>query len=392
MQQRRAPIAFQQRFGSGGGGGHGHSAPQSFTPLPIAPATGGPGLFGIGGIVVCALAAGATSLFLERQAYANIAPPSKNVTTPVAAPSNPARFEPRPVGPLVLPAEYEDMLQKLEANLKTNPGNLTAKYMTRDMFLSFPPEEREILYRCCRTGADNPDSGVGSYIMTPSNLQTYRPFFDKLIRDYHKAGPTDKHVTDWNISDVGEKGVLDVTKLGLGELSMRVRVGRNLKRFNLPGNMTRAERVEFEQTMLKAFDQLKANPAFGGEVYSLTPDFNGQPNPNKITDEQYEKLVKAHVMFKNMDEDPYLKSAGISANWPYGRGCYQSKDKQVIIWFGEEDQLRIMCMKKGTKLNEVFDRLRNVLNTCERIEGIEFAHDPDFGYITSCQPPLWIWI
>ena len=43
------------------------------------------------------------------------------------------------------------------------------------------------------------------------------------------------HVTDWDISGIGEAGVLDVTKLELSELSMRVRVGRNLEAFNLPG-------------------------------------------------------------------------------------------------------------------------------------------------------------
>ena len=61
---------------------------------------------------------------------------------------------------------------------------------------------------------------------------------------------------------------------------------------------------------------------------------------------KYKELVDAHVMFKDMDADPFLKSAGISSDWPYGRGCWQSEDKQCIIWFGEEDQLRIMCMKK----------------------------------------------
>lgn len=55
---------------------------------------------------------------------------------------------------------------------------------------------------------------------------------------------------------------------------------------------------------------------------------------------------------------------------------------------GEEDQLRIMCMKKGTKLNEVFDRLHSVLETIEKIPGIEFAHDEDFGYVTSCPSNL----
>ena len=44
---------------------------------------------------------------------------------------------------------------------------------------------------------------------------------------------------------------------------MRVRVGRNLTAFPLPGLMTKADRVNFEKTMLKAFDVLKANPEYG---------------------------------------------------------------------------------------------------------------------------------
>ena len=197
------------------------------------------------------------------------------------------------------------------------------------------------------------------------------------------------HVTDWDASDVGENGVLDVSKLGLDELSMRVRVGRNLTQFNLPGNMDRAERIKFEKTMLKAFNKLIAMAAYGGSVYSLSPDFsNGQPNPNLITEEKYQELVDAHIMFKNMAVDPYLKSAGISDDWPYGRGCYVSRDGQFIIWFGEEDHLRIMCMKKGTKLNEVFDRLNAGLQVVESIDDIQFATSKKYGYVTSCPTNL----
>ena len=197
------------------------------------------------------------------------------------------------------------------------------------------------------------------------------------------------HVTDWDASDVGENGVLDVSKLGLDELSMRVRVGRNLTQFNLPGNMDRAERIKFEKTMLKAFNKLIAMAAYGGSVYSLSPDFsNGQPNPNLISEEKYQELVDAHIMFKNMAVDPYLKSAGISDDWPYGRGCYVSRDGQFIIWFGEEDHLRIMCMKKGTKLNEVFDRLNAGLQVVESIDEIQFATSKKYGYVTSCPTNL----
>ena len=90
-------------------------------------------------------------------------------------------------------------------------------------------------------------------------------------QEYHKASADATHVTDWDASAVGDKGVLDVTKLGLSELSMRVRVGRNLTQFNLPGAMDKSERIAFEKAMLKAFDKLKKDPAYGGTVYSLSP-------------------------------------------------------------------------------------------------------------------------
>lgn len=91
---------------------------------------------------------------------------------------------------------------------------------------------------------------------------------------------------------------------------------------------------------------------------------------------------------EDMDADSYLKSAGISSDWPYGRGCWQSEDKMRIIWFGEEDQLRIMCMKTGSNLLEVFTNLNETLTTVEGIEGIDFAKDDNYGFVTSCPSNL----
>ena len=114
--------------------------------------------------------------------------------------------------------------------------------------------------------------------------------------------------------------------------------------------MTKEDRIKFEKTMLAAFAKLVADEKYGGAVYSLTPNeewkaVTGEDaNPNFIDDAKYDELIKAHVMFKDMAADPYLASAGIASDWPCGRGCYQSADGGFIIWFGEEDQLRIMCM------------------------------------------------
>ena len=112
---------------------------------------------------------------------------------------------------------------------------------------------------------------------------------------------------------------------------------------------------------------------------SITPG-----HPNFIEKKEYDELVKAHIMFKDMSADSYLVTAGIAAHWPTGRGCYVSEDKGFIIWVGEEDHLRIMCMQKGTILNKVFDRLKAAIDVVEaKIPG-GCAYSPDFGVVTSC--------
>jgi len=55
---------------------------------------------------------------------------------------------------------------------------------------------------------------------------------------------------------------------------------------------------------------------------------------------------------------------------------------------GEEDHTRIMCMKKGNVLNEIFDRLEKALKKIDSIEGLEFAKSVDYGYVTSCPTNL----
>lgn len=131
--------------------------------------------------------------------------------------------------------------------------------------------------------------------------------------------------------------------------------------------------------MKKVFDVLIADPNYGGRYVSITPG-----HENFIDKAEYDDYVKQHIMFKDMSVDDFLVSAGIAQHWPHGRGCYHSADKQFIIWLGEEDHLRIMCMKKGSMLNEVFDRLKTAVDVTEsKIDG-GCAKSGDYGVITSC--------
>ncbi len=222
---------------------------------------------------------------------------------------------------------------------------------------------------------------MGCYATSPNDYSDFHGFFDSVIRDYHGDTSGKKtHVTDWNT----DKDTYDVKNYGIDHVSMRVRVGRNLEGFNLPAAMTKEMRIFFEKKMVKVFEKLG-----GGTYHSLSPDFGeNEPNPNLISDEAYKALVEEHVMFKDMSADPYLNSAGISNDWPYGRGCWTSDDKKRIIWVGEEDQLRIMSMKQGTDLLEVFKELKDTLERIENIDDVKFASHKDYGYITSCPSNL----
>ena len=238
------------------------------------------------------------------------------------------------------------------------------------------------MVKCLISGIENPDSQMGCYACHPADYDDLKPFFSKVIARYHSVPEDARQLSNWSLGGIAglpEDGVLDLARLGLPALSMRVRSGRNLSRFPLPGAMCRADRIGLENEMTAVFDRLGAKSGYSGRYYSLTPG-----NSYSINEAEYQDLVDQHLMFKNMGSDRFLGSAGISTDWPHGRGCYVSELKDFIIWVGEEDHLRIICMQSGTVLNEVFGRLRGALSIIESLEGMEFAYSPNYGVVTSC--------
>ena len=208
-----------------------------------------------------------------------------------------------------------------------------------------------------------------------------------------------------------------MTKLGLSELSMRVRVGRNLTQFNLPGAMDKSERIEFEKAMLKAFDKLKKDPAYGGTVYSLSPDFgDGEKNPNDMARPPEKRRHRAVASIaatespsdaigdgeKNPISRRRLRSTSCSRTWPRTRtsrpraspttgptaaAAGSLTTSSASSGLGRRTNVLSPCMNRGdqvkrcvstaqahagmkrvgaeSKLNEVFDRLKKMLDTIE---------------------------
>merc|ERR1712159_828282 len=115
-------------------------------------------------------------------------------------------------------------------------------------------EGKKLRLLCClNSGVQNPTSNMGCYAMTPNDYDDLKPFFQKAIETYHKVDLSQTtHTNTWDLTTVEglpESGNLDITELGLPELSMRVRVGRNVSKYPLPGMMTRQDRVNFEKDM-----------------------------------------------------------------------------------------------------------------------------------------------
>jgi len=262
---------------------------------------------------------------------------------------------------------------------ETHPDNLMARYFDPAYHEALSPEHKRRLEQIVATGWQNPDSIMGAYAMHPDDYDLFRPYLDKLIRAYHHIEGDLIQVSDW---DMG--GALDLRRIdpALDDVSMRVRVGRNLADFPLPGAMTRADRVALEERMVEVFGHLAVTEGFGGGYVSLTPG-----SLHEISHDRYDELVAQHRMFKDMSGDKYLSVAGISADWPHGRGMYQSEDGGFIVWVGEEDHLRVMAMERGAVLGHVFERLRAGLGLLTS-QGLTFARSPSYGYVTSCPTNL----
>jgi hypothetical protein len=60
--------------------------------------------------------------------------------------------------------KYEEFLTKLDKVKKDFPENRCAKYLSRELFLSYTPEQQAILYRCAASGVENPDVSTNFFL------------------------------------------------------------------------------------------------------------------------------------------------------------------------------------------------------------------------------------
>eukprot|EP01043_Picozoa_sp_COSAG02_P022056 COSAG02_NODE_1135_length_14342_cov_6.114091_2_plen_1052_part_00 len=210
--------------------------------------------------------------------------------------------------------------------------------------------------------------------------------------------PGDK-TQSWNLSKIDRTRLaapenldfgLDLSSAGLSPMPVRLSISRNLIGFNLIATMQKDDRLTLEDLACDAIRHIMQNTRFRGRYVSLTPG-----HPDEIRQSEQEELAEAGIMFPTASENPEMEAGGLLTDWPYGRGCWISKDERTTIWVGYEDHMSINAGgKHETDLATLFDRLLEVVNVVESTESIVFRHEPNrCGYVTSslfnCGSGMW---
>lgn len=91
------------------------------------------------------------------------------------------------------------IVDKIMAIKLSHPDNLMAKHFDKQYYLSLPLDLQTRLVKICKSGAENADSGLGMYAMSPDDYDVFDQYFAKVIRDYHKIKGKIHHVTNWDM-------------------------------------------------------------------------------------------------------------------------------------------------------------------------------------------------
>lgn len=134
------------------------------------------------------------------------------------------------------------------------------------------------------SGCKNTDSGIGCYAGSHDSYKVFAPFFDKIIEDYHKHSKNAKHVSDMDASKLNAPPFSEEDSKMI--VSTRIRVGRNLADYPLGPALTKQQRLDVMNTVVKALNTFEGD--LKGQFYPLE-------GMNKDTQNQ---LIADHFLFK----------------------------------------------------------------------------------------------
>ena len=254
------------------------------------------------------------------------------------------------------------------------------------------------LAQCIKTGIDNPGHPMIKTVgLTAGDEESYTVFaelFDPVISDRHNGyGVDGTQPTDMDISKISD---VDIDPFNKYVLTTRVRTGRSVRGFKLPPVISFEERRKLEAVSVKALLNMKED--LKGDYFPLHGSRSYAPKPNGMSEADEESLRSAGNLFQEPDSTLLLAS-GMGRHWPDGRGIFCNDNRNLFVWVGEEDHLRIVSMQgtrskpteEGKKIKDVFARF---IRACDQVqvvlkeEGYDFMHSEHLGWILTCPSNL----
>merc|ERR1719271_1074488 len=254
------------------------------------------------------------------------------------------------------------------------------------------------LAQCIKTGIDNPGHPMIKTVgLTAGDEESYTVFaelFDPVISDRHNGyGVDGTQPTDMDISKISD---VDIDPFNKYVLTTRVRTGRSVRGFKLPPVISFEERRKLEAVSVKALLNMKDD--LKGDYFPLHGSRSYEAKPNGMTEEDEESLRKAGNLFQEPDSTLLLAS-GMGRHWPDGRGIFCNDNRNLFVWVGEEDHLRIVSMQgkrsgptpEGKKIKEVFARFIRACDAVQAVlkeEGYDFMRSEHLGWVLTCPSNL----
>ena len=146
--------------------------------------------------------------------------------------------------------------------------SLVSKHCTKEVWEMYKNESDAYgvsFKTCVFSGCKNLDSGIGVYAGSLDSYEKFSGLFDPIILEYHGHDKDAKHVSDMDAS------ALEAPPLPEDEAAMikstRIRVGRNLKAYPLGPGVTKEQRDEIMDLVVKACETFEGDLA--GKFYPL---------------------------------------------------------------------------------------------------------------------------
>ncbi len=254
------------------------------------------------------------------------------------------------------------------------------------------------LAQCMKTGVDNPGhphiKTVGLTAGDEESYEVFKKLFDPVISARHGGYPADaKQPTNMDLSQLSNT---DIDPAGKYVLTTRVRTGRSVRGFKLPPVIDFQERRDLEALIVKGL--LNMTGDLKGDYFPLHGSHSYAPKPNGMPVEKEEELRNMGNLFQEPDSTLLLAS-GMGRHWPDGRGVFHNDAKNLFVWVGEEDHLRIVSMQgsryapthEGKQMKEVttcFMRACAEVQKVLKSEGFDFMHNDHLGWVLTCPSNL----